>query len=104
MGNKDPDNKKTEKTAKLFVFPGARGSIGPISAVPRIIRCLKCRNELHFEGTALVYPKLQIEKVSNDKYEVLEISYEASPDVDERVDRCGVCGSVNIEVLPVEDQ
>lgn len=101
MTNNEQSN--TVKTTKLYAFPGNRGEQGSISSRPCYIKCTQCGNDLHFKGTAMTYPSIQIEKITKNQYEVLEISYEGGPSVDERVDRCGVCGSLDIEVKYLED-
>lgn len=86
---------------KLCVFPGGRAHIGPIHTRRCLIRCQACGNTEVFVGRALVYPRIMVERMAHHQYEVVEISYQSTPNTDEIVERCAVCGSAGIEVIPI---
>lgn len=88
-------------TAKLCVFPGGRQGVGPIHLRRCLIRCNACGNTDLFVGRALVYPRIAVERMGSYQYEVTEISYQSTPKVDEVVERCAVCGSRAVEVIPL---
>ena len=88
-------------SAKLCVFPGGRRGVGPVHLRRCLIRCNACGNTDFFVGRALVYPRIAVERMASYQYEVVEVSYQSTPNVDEVVECCAVCGSREVEVVPI---
>lgn len=89
---------------KLYVFPGSKGKIGSVNATPRLYRCKNCENTFVFLGKALIYPEIVIQKTDRYKYEVVEICYRQEKDINERVERCGICNSTDVEFVEISDE
>ena len=82
--------------AKLYSINGGQVKHGNISTRHLDIKCLDCGNTTDFYGKAFVNPHIKIELAKPNQYQVTEISYISDGLVDEVVEFCAVCDSINI--------
>lgn len=98
------DNKRSKEGAadrrndKFEVLYGGRGTYGPITLRKVQARCRKCGNTSKFIGRAYVFPTIVIELQSDGSYDTTGVSYCADKDTDEKIERCAVCMSTDVEV------
>gem|GEM_PF-4116648 len=86
---------------------------GAIHSRIAIIRCNNCGNvgdKGLFQAEVYTRVKLKVEPIKDEKgiiipgrYDAVGMSYAVGDDVDEIVTKCLVCGSEDIEILPVKD-
>ena len=96
--DKDDIEEASSLQRPFSVIEGEQKKLGAIYRKRMDIKCNVCENTDKFYGTARVHPFIVIEKVAPSKYDVTQIGYRNNGDVDEKVEKCAVCGSHDLDI------